>query len=495
MLLVRIAPHCDHYHGVDVSSSAIGFVESEVTRQGLRNVTLMRAAAHELTGLEAGSFDVVIVNSVIQYFPDAEYLAAAIKRVCPFVRDGGTVFLGDVRSLPLNEAFHASVELKRAPIDLSSHELRRRIRLRLERENELVVDPRFFRVLRHHLPVIRRVGVVLKRGRHANEMNCFRYDVLLGIGGSSAPATPEQIVCGNDMTLSRIRERLRPGEELVLAGITNSRVVRAVRAVELLASDQCPETAGEIQLQLSTDLDGGVDPEELWALDVPHEIELSWSDHGADRFDAIFRDRAAAALAGEAPVLLPLPTSDWNQYTTRPAAQTLGASLAVELKEMMRDKLPDYMVPTTIVVMDALPRTPNGKIDQKALPAPGREAPVNAAEYTAPQTELETAISAVWQELLNLKRVGTHDNFFDLGANSLIMVQASSRLRAVLRKELSLIDLFRYPTVCALAARLSQSRDDQSALRQSQERGRSRVDALQRRRTGPRAGPAYTPNR
>jgi len=80
------------------------------------------------------------------------------------VRDGGSVFVGDVRSLPLLEAFHASVALEQAPDALPAAEVRQRARLRLERDNELVLDPAFFRALPQHLPRVRRVGVQLKRG-------------------------------------------------------------------------------------------------------------------------------------------------------------------------------------------------------------------------------------------------------------------------------------------------------------------------------------------
>jgi natural product biosynthesis luciferase-like monooxygenase protein len=492
MLLLRIAPHCEHYHGVDFSASAVTYVAAEAARRGLENVTLEQASAHELSGLADGSFDLVILNSVSQYFPDADYLAAVLKRVSSLVTDGGSIFLGDVRSRPLNEAFHASVELERAPAYTSATELRRRVRSRLERETELVVDPTFFRVLSRHLPRFQRPEIHLKRGRHHNEMTCFRYDVLLGRGGSNRGAPPPRFECGQNITASLIRERLLSANEvLAFAGIPNPRVARAVEAARLLASDACPETAGEIRLRLGATPAPGIDPEDLYALDVPWELESSWSDRSPELYDAVFRPRDAAPHwpdpGGAEP---PVGDGPWSRYTNTPAAQTLGASLALELKVLAREQLAEFMLPAAIVVLDALPRTPNGKIDRKALPAPDREPQRTATPFAAPQTEMEMTIAEVWRELLNLERVGTHDNFFDLGANSLIMVQASSRLRAALRKEFSLVDLFRFPTISALAQRLSQNGEDQSALRQSQERGRARIDVLERRRMASRSGPA-----
>ena len=268
MLLFRVAPRCEHYHGVDFSAAAIRYIQAETTRQGLGNVTLQQAAADEVASFPPGSFDVVLLNSVVQYFPNAEYLLAVLERVTPLVREGGTIYLGDVRSLPLNEAFHTSVELERAPSSLGTGDLRRRIRIRLERDHELVLDPDFFRVLPQHLPAIRRVGVYLKRGRCQNELTRFRYDVLLGIGGAIPAADPPAIEPGEGIAVSEIRERLASGVPAVaFVGIPNPRVARAVRATQLLVRDDCPETCEAIRLRLSAAPGTGIDPEDLFALD------------------------------------------------------------------------------------------------------------------------------------------------------------------------------------------------------------------------------------
>jgi hypothetical protein len=380
------------------------------------------------------------------------------------------------------------VALAQAPASLSAAEVRQRARQRWERDQELILDPMFFRALPQALPQLGRVGVQLKRGRYPNELTRFRYDVVLGIGGPSAPIRPSRIESGAGITLTQIRERLAAGAPVVaLAGIPNPRVVAAVRAVELLASDACPETAGAVRQRLSAAPENGVDPEALYALDVPYAIELTWSEVGLDRYDAVFRQRAALLAAGAAASVSRKP---WHEYSNRRSARSSPSSLAVELKALAKEQLPEFMVPATILLLEALPRTPNGKVDRKALPPPGGDLPVTTTRYVAPATELERTIAAVWQELLQLEHVGRHDNFFDLGANSLLMVQANSRLRAALGRALSLVDLFRYPTVNALAAFVSQSAPDPAALVQSQERGRARLEALERRRTAPRSGVA-----
>jgi acyl carrier protein len=140
------------------------------------------------------------------------------------------------------------------------------------------------------------------------------------------------------------------------------------------------------------------------------------------------------------------------------------------------------MVPTAFVVLDALPRTPNGKIDRNALPAPDRSR-VEGTTAVAPESDIERTIAGVWQDMLALDAVGVETNLFDLGANSLMMVQANSRLREALSRNVSLVEMFRFPTVRSLAEHLDGGSEQVAvAMQSSQDRGQTRKDAMQRRR-------------
>ena len=123
----------------------------------------------------------------------------------------------------------------------------------------------------------------------------------------------------------------------------------------------------------------------------------------------------------------------------------------IALRAELAASLADYMVPSAFVVLARLPLTPNGKLDRKALPAPDASA-VNSEAYEAPVGETETAIAAIWQDLLGINRIGRHDHFFQLGGHSLLAVRLVSRLRQTLGAELSLRELFAKPTLAALAA-------------------------------------------
>jgi amino acid adenylation domain-containing protein len=127
-----------------------------------------------------------------------------------------------------------------------------------------------------------------------------------------------------------------------------------------------------------------------------------------------------------------------------------------ELRRFLEDKLPEYMVPSVIVQLEAVPLTPNGKVDRLALPAPDTARPELEKPFIAPRTKVEEQVAAIWSEVLGLKQVGVRDNFFELGGHSLLATQVASRVREVFGMELPLRRVFESPTVAELAESIEQ---------------------------------------
>jgi len=152
------------------------------------------------------------------------------------------------------------------------------------------------------------------------------------------------------------------------------------------------------------------------------------------------------------------------------------------LRNVLKQKLPNYMVPASFVFLNHFPLTPNGTVDPLALPVPDALNPQLETTYVAPQTELEQIIATVWQQVLHLEKVGVEDSFFDLGGHSLLMAQAQSKLREVVDREVSIIELFKYPTISSLAKYLSEEPEEKSSLGQSQERVKKQKDAINRQK-------------
>ncbi|MEF3129826.1 amino acid adenylation domain-containing protein, partial [Rhizobium leguminosarum] len=143
--------------------------------------------------------------------------------------------------------------------------------------------------------------------------------------------------------------------------------------------------------------------------------------------------------------------------TTDGSAEADGAGLAASLRAHLGGLLPDYMVPSAFVRLEALPLTVNGKLDRKALPVPDDDAYARRA-YEAPQGEIETLLAGIWAELLGVERVGRHDNFFELGGHSLLAVQMMERLRR-LSLGVEVRTVFAKPMLADLAASLGSHRE------------------------------------
>ncbi|HEU4883511.1 MAG TPA: amino acid adenylation domain-containing protein, partial [Longimicrobium sp.] len=156
-----------------------------------------------------------------------------------------------------------------------------------------------------------------------------------------------------------------------------------------------------------------------------------------------------------------------------------ATSISSDLRDHLRGRLPAHMVPAAVVVLDALPVTPSGKVDRRALPAPMAGAG-DEGRRLKPGTELEARIAALWQDLLGVEEVGAEDNFFDLGGHSLLLIRMQARLSQEMGREVPVVELFQRPTVRSLAA-LLQGNAETGAVEEGEERGGTRQAALSRR--------------
>jgi amino acid adenylation domain-containing protein len=152
-----------------------------------------------------------------------------------------------------------------------------------------------------------------------------------------------------------------------------------------------------------------------------------------------------------------------------------------ELRKHLRTRLPEYMIPQHFVKLDALPLTPNGKVDRRALPAPQEDRQTDES-YVAPQNEVEKTIAGIWQELLNIKTVGIHDNFFELGGHSLLLVKMLVKLQEFSKKEFSIVEMFRHPTISALASFLTQKEKKETSLEKAFDLAQRQKESLRRQK-------------
>ena len=182
LVLSQIAPHCEHYVGTDFSAVAIDTLAGSLERLqiGWRDrVQLLTQPAHVTDALPQGYFDTIILNSVIQYFPNAGYLAEVIDNAMDLLAPGGAVFIGDVRNHTLQGAFQTGVALARSTATSDAAEIRQRVQRAMLGETELLLAPEFFTTWAADHPSVAGLDIEVKRGVADNELNRYRYDVTI----------------------------------------------------------------------------------------------------------------------------------------------------------------------------------------------------------------------------------------------------------------------------------------------------------------------------
>ena len=467
LILFNVAPHVQRYDGFDLSRVAIRDLKQKVEQHGFSaKISLSQGRADDLSGAMAQAYDTVIINSVIQHFPSIDYLRRVIDNAVKAVKAPGAVFIGDIRSLSLLEAFNTSIELHRAPSSAPVAQIRQRVQRRMKQEKELNIDPAFFAALGQHIPAITHVAIRLKRGQQHNEFNKFHYDVVLHVGGK---ATPSKTVEWRDWTTSgldinAVRRELatRKPAALGISKIPNARLIHEMEAVELLKNYDGAGSLGAFREALKKIVKvQAVHPEECWALgeELAYSVDVSYTPDGGDGyFDVLFihKDPSASSMFPAFPCET-VKAKAWHEYGNSPVQEQGARQLLPQLRGLLKDSLPDYMVPQDIVILDALPLTPNGKVDRRSLPVPDHARPELESAYVAPQGPVEQVIAEIWFDVLGLERIGANDNFFELGGHSLKATQIVSRLNDVFKSGITFQSMFENPTIAQLSRQLEKN--------------------------------------
>ncbi len=220
-------------------------------------------------------------------------------------------------------------------------------------------------------------------------------------------------------------------------------------------------------IEETTQQNRAINPEDLWNLsqELPYSVNINWSSSkGSASYDAVFQQRSPKQTKTNNSRMVSFRESEstikpWSAYTNQSLHTWDSSNLVSQLRVLLKDKLPEYMVPSAFVVIDSLPLTPNGKVDRRSLPKPNYSRPILLEAFVAPRTLIESQLATIWTQVLGIEPIGINDNFFDLGGHSLLTVGMLFQVKEIFHVDLPLLSLFQAPTIARLAQEIAQFLD------------------------------------
>ena len=454
MLLHAVAPYVDEYAASDFSPVVIDYLNEQLIGQPyVANVRLHLREADDLDGMPNGRFDTAILNSIVQHLPDLAGLDALLHRLAARLAPNAKIFIGDVRNYDLLSAHHGLIQSVKAP-GVPSAKLRERIMGAISRETELLISPTYFRGLRElsGRSVVPKLSV--KRGRDANEMTLFRYDVVLLLDeddpGELSDETIEDDWRHGEWTQRRLGKHCRKKNgPLVLRNIADTRLASAME----ILTQAGMSVEGIAGTDYST-TDAYPDPEDLWSLPNQHgyKAQVTPAVHLSGHVDlAIYaphQEAAATRLLHSGDELTSANFVSNVPYRTEDSSE---GSLDEAVREELCRRLPVYMHPRKL-------RISTFEDEQVGVKSGFDTEDQNVSFENLGRAERD--VVTLWQELLGKQQIGPTDSFLDLGGNSLLAIRMLTRLHSRLEVNVSLNEFFEAPTVSALAAIIETSQGE-----------------------------------
>ncbi|WP_038251182.1 non-ribosomal peptide synthetase, partial [Xenorhabdus nematophila] len=452
LLLYRYAAHCETVLATDISAAALAAHQKELNCRGWHHVQLRQGDALNLELLEDDNFDCVIINSVVQYFPNLQYLETLFDQLLPHIVAGGKILLGDIRNLDLLPTHAAAMEHNRlSEQGILAGELANHLQRRLQQEQELLISPTYFAHLPQHYLDISRVDLRVKRGVGDNEMLRYRYDVILQKKGSNQENSPNANFTWFDFsTLEHIHSQLQTGmlETFGISGIPNARINEDLALSEGLrywpANQKImpPAHIGHLSIHAIEQIQA-LESLLQYAEQCGYQCGVTWSQKQLDLLDVIFS-------RGELPPVQARADYSKTYLANYPQISSIGNELSELLKSRLEKQLPEFMVPNLYIPLERMPLTLNNKVDKRALPIPD-ENDLRKQNYIAPRNKVEEKLCELWQKHLKIRKIGIYDNFFSLGGHSLLAVKITSAIKSELADNFIMNQLFTAPTIAEIA--------------------------------------------
>jgi amino acid adenylation domain-containing protein/non-ribosomal peptide synthase protein (TIGR01720 family) len=445
LIYYQLADHINKYIGTDFSPVSTGQLQQHINRQLRKypDTALSVCAAHEVVLPASETIDLVILNSIIQYFPGAQYMSDVLAKAIRLLKGKGHIVIGDVRDLRLLPSFKRRLQLNRLPDSAAIKDFIWNADQEVLKEEELCFSPAFFYELRAQHPEITHIEMLWKQGDFINELSLYRYTVILHVGMEKDTWEPHWQPWNSAVVSEQLDNNL---PTIALQDVPNPRLWKE-RLLE-----QALENKGTLQVR---DLAGYITIPDAVTVEVNTILAAAKSKGYHARF-LVHDDPMKMNVLLERTPFTDFVVSPCNDVTDTakaniPLFRDICTNIQKEIQHLLKARLPEYMVPSAFFALQYLPLTANGKADRKFLSEWEDVEQKHLTGYKAPVTPEEMALADIWQRLLGVERVGVTDNFFELGGHSLLATRVVSAIRRQLQADLTVKDFFVYPTIAQLA--------------------------------------------
>lgn len=428
LILFKLIDYCQAYLGTDFSSEILLNLQSKIPAQHADKISLVNCSADKIQEISQEKFDIVILNSVCQYFPNSDYLEKVLREAKTFLSERGILFLGDIR------AKHISKYLYK---EISNHELKAGIIQPEEQDayistkeffdSELLISPSAFDQISKDLSLA--CFITPRLDTCDSELASYRYNIVFK---------------NIDQKKSSSLIHWQPWQDLE-SFIENLSLNQSFPiGFEKIPNSRVNDSSAEKKVSLLTLL------EIIKSKNL--EAKVSWHNRWKEgEYDLIIFDQKS--INKDIHYFLPIRTEKGEKNFTEPHKKKYLRTLEKEIIIYLSDVLPSYMIPKQIEFLDSIPLGMNAKVNKKALPVP-RLLKIESC-YVAPENYLQKDICHTWSTILGINQIGINDNFFKLGGTSLLAIQAAIQLR---KKGINLRPqvLFKYQTVKEIANFISK---------------------------------------
>jgi len=458
-IMFGLAPSVSKYVATDYSEVAINKLNEKLSldRDKWGHVEAFPASADDFSKIDPG-FDLVLLHSVIQYFPNLRYLFDVIQKSIDVLNDGGCIFIGDSQTDESAYMHIASEQLKYVNEKATISDFKKIIDFRIQQQNELSVDPGFFYFLPTLIPSITAVDIQIRSGDHLNETTKSHYDVWL-YKGSNAPRILESEIIREweeINTIENLSNILQTNRDRVIQinRINNQRIdhdLAIVNGIRTLSDDMHVDY---LKTHISRNhRASSINPTDLWKLGQEHgyNAHVRWANDGADgQIEVVFLPSNKNAFIPNQPSQIRFKSEDeyFSQEVSKVEVLEISQQQVESWKSSLKSLLPEHMIPSIFIGLTQLPITRNGKIDRKSLPATTVKNPEDDNNnFVAPRTEEEIAIAEIWTEYLGIPIVSANSNFFELGGHSLTAVRVMLAIEKRFGIKLPISILFENSTI------------------------------------------------